>query len=114
MFVTRHFRESVDGEAIIWAHQRLLARPEPRKILVVVSDGAPAESGTSMATGNPFYLAEHFAQVVRQIEQRSPVEIAAFSIGGSVDTVFSNSVAVDLDTTLTLADYSALERLFRR
>ncbi len=114
MFVTRHFRESVDGEAIIWAHQRLLARPEPRKILVVVSDGAPAESGTSMATGNPFYLAEHFAQVVRQIEQRSPVEIAAFSIGGSVDTVFSNSVAVDLDTTLTLADYGALERLFRR
>ncbi|MEM7094866.1 MAG: cobalt chelatase [Actinomycetota bacterium] len=112
MTVTRHFRESIDGEAIVWAHQRLLARPEPRRLLVVVSDGAPAESGTAQANGQSFYLAEHFAQVVRRIERSSPVEIAALSIGGSVDTVFSNSTAVDLDTTLTLADYAALERLF--
>ena len=65
-----------------------------------------------MANGQPFYLAEHFAQVVRRIEQRSPVELAAFSIGGSVAAVFRNSTAVDLDATLTLADYAALERLF--
>lgn len=112
MNLTHHFRESVDGEAVVWAHQRLLARPEPRRILVVVSDGAPAESGTAMANGDQWYLAEHFAQVVRHIERHSPVEIAAFSIGGSVDTVFSNQVAVDLDTSLALADYGALERLF--
>lgn len=114
MYVTRHFRESVDGEAIIWAHRRLLDRPEPRRILVVISDGAPAESGTALANGQQFYLAEHFARVVRHIEDRSPVELAAFSIGGAVDTVFSRSTTVDLDTTLDLSDYRAFEALVVR
>lgn len=109
----RHFRESVDGEAVIWAHKRLLGRPERRKILVVVSDGAPAESGTAIATGSDSYLGRHFAEVVSFIEQKSPVEIAAFSTGGSVDSVFANSVTVDFDSTLTLADYAALEVLFK-
>lgn len=114
-FLTQHFRESVDGEAVIWAHQRLLARPEARRLLVVVSDGAPAESGTAMAnggdSGNPHYLAEHFARVVRRIEQRSPVAIAALSIAGNIDTVFSNTTTVDLNSTLSLADFGAIESL---
>ena len=112
MQVPRHFRESVDGEAIVWAHQRLLRRPEPRKILVVVSDGAPAESGTSLANGTPHLLGEHLTRVVSRIESRSPVEIAAFSIGGDVGSVFAESVAVDLDATLTLREFHALESLF--
>ena len=112
MLFRSHFRESVDGEAIVWAHQRLLRRPEPRKILVVVSDGAPAESGTSLANDMPHLLGEHLTRVVSRIESRSPVEIAAFSIGGDVGSVFAESVAVDLDATLTLREFHALESLF--
>lgn len=112
LLVTRHFRESVDGEAVAWAHGRLVQRPEPRKILVVVSDGAPAESATQMANSSTSYLTDHLARVVRQIEQRSVVEIAALTIGGDVSSVFANSVAVDLDTTLTLGTYASLEALF--
>jgi len=112
MVVTRHFRESVDGEAIIWAHNRLLQRQEPRKILVVVSDGAPAEAATPLANGSREYLADHLAQVVRQIERRSTVEIAALSIGGDISSLFTNSITVDFDATLTLAAYASLETLF--
>lgn len=108
---TQHFRESVDGEAIVWAYQRLISRPEPRKLLVVVSDGAPTEAATRYANGDT-YLERHLRDVIAYIEREGSVEIGAIAIDEPVDTLFSNVVEMDLTGTLTLGEYGLLERLF--
>lgn len=112
MHITRHFRESLDGEAIIWAHNRLMSRPEPRKVLVVVSDGAPAEAATNKVNRSR-YLADHLARVVDHIERRSPVEIGAITTDNDLSGVFRRSVPVDLDATLSIGAYQLFEELFR-
>lgn len=112
MYLTTHFRESIDGEAIIWAHGRLMQRPERRKILVVVSDGAPAEAATNRAN-RPGYLSDHLVNVVDFIERKSPVEIGGMTVDHDVSTVFRRSVPIDLDATLTIGAYDVLETLFR-
>ena len=108
---TQHFRESVDGEAIIWAYERLLARPEQRKLLVVVSDGAPTEASTRYANGNAL-LEDHLRNVTQHIQRRGLVQLGAISVDQPVDAFFDNSVDMDLTGTLTLSDYRLLERLF--
>jgi len=113
MHITRHFRESVDGEAIVWAHNRLMSRPERRKVLVVVSDGAPAEAATNKAN-RPGYLNDHLMHVVDFIERRSPVEIGGITVDNDMSLVFRSSVPVDLDQTLTIGAYSVFEELFGR
>jgi len=112
MQLTRHFRESIDGEAIIWAHGRLMRRPERRKVLVVVSDGAPAEAATNKANRRG-YLADHLANVVDHIERRTPVEIGALTVDNDVSAVFRRSMPVDLDATLTIGVYGVFEELFQ-
>ena len=111
MQITRHFRESIDGEAIIWAHQRLLQRPERRKVLVVVSDGAPAEAATNRANRRG-YLSDHLSNVVDFIERRSPVELGAITIDNDVSTIFRRSMPIDLDETLTIGAFGVFEALF--
>lgn len=111
MHLTRHFRESIDGEAIIWAHNRLLSRPEPRKVLVVVSDGAPAEAATNKLNRRR-YLADHLVRVVDHIERRSPVEIGGITTDSDLSGVFRRSVPVDLDATLSIRAYQLFEELF--
>ena len=111
MHVTRHFRESIDGEAVIWAHNRLLRRPEDRKILVVVSDGAPAEAATNKANRRGF-LADHLTNVVDFIDRRSPVMIGGVTIDHDMSTVFRRSVPLDLDAALTIRAYALFEELF--
>jgi len=111
MQLTRHFRESIDGEAIIWAHRRLMQRPERRKILVVVSDGAPAEAATNKANRKG-YLSDHLTNVVDFVERRTPVEIGAITIDNDVSTVFRRSTYIDLDDTLTIGAYRVFEQLF--
>lgn len=106
-----HFAESVDGEAIIWAHSRLRRRPEQRKLLVVVSDGAPGESATNR-TNREGFLDDHLRLVVDYIERRSPVEIAALTVDQDVGTRFRRSRPVDLDATLSIGTYRVLEALF--
>jgi len=112
MHLTTHFRESIDGEAIIWAHDRLLRRPERRKVLVVVSDGAPAEAATNKANRSG-YLSDHLSNVVDFIERRSPVEIGGLTVDHDVSTVFRRSTPIDLDATLTIGAYRVFEALFR-
>lgn len=112
MMKTQHFREGIDGEAIIWAYRRLLARAEPRKLLVVISDGAPMEAATMNANGEAF-LEAHLRSVVHRIEREGRVEIGAVSIDRPVDSLFARSVDMDLVGTLTLGEYGLLERLFR-
>ncbi|HUN13215.1 MAG TPA: cobaltochelatase subunit CobT, partial [Rhabdaerophilum sp.] len=76
-------KENIDGEALDWAHNRLLARREQRRILMMISDGAPVDDTTlSVNSGN--YLEKHLRQIIEQIETRSPVELIAIGIGHDV------------------------------
>ncbi len=86
-------KENIDGEALIWAHNRLLARSEQRRILMVISDGAPVDDSTlSVNSGN--YLEKHLRQVINDIEQRSPVELIAIGIGHDVTRYYKRAVTI--------------------
>src|SRR5688500_15922660 len=86
-------KENIDGEALDWAHRRLLARPEQRKILMVISDGAPVDDATlSVNSGN--YLERHLRQMIENIERRSPVELVAIGIGHDVTRYYSRAVTI--------------------
>lgn len=86
-------KENIDGEALIWAHNRLLARPEHRKIMMVISDGAPVDDSTlSVNAGN--YLERHLRQVIEDIETRSPVELIAIGIGHDVTRYYERAVTI--------------------
>jgi len=86
-------KENIDGEALLWAHSRLMARSEQRRILVVVSDGTPMDEATAQANGFD-YLDDHLHQVVRTIEQQSPIQLAAIGIGHDVSRVYSNATKI--------------------
>jgi len=86
-------KENIDGEAMLWAHARLLARPEERRILLVISDGAPVDDSTASANGGT-YLERHLRQVIGWIEGRSSVELAAIGIGHDVTRYYSRAVTI--------------------
>ena len=86
-------KENIDGEALLWAHSRLLARPEERRILLVISDGAPVDDSTASANGGT-YLERHLRQVIGWIEGRSAVELAAIGIGHDVTRYYSRAVTI--------------------
>jgi len=86
-------KENIDGEAVSWAHGRLLARSERRRILVVVSDGTPMDEATLAANGHE-YLERHLQKVVTDIETRSPVQLAAIGIGHDVSLFYSNATTI--------------------
>jgi cobaltochelatase CobT len=86
-------KENIDGEAVAWAHGRLTARSEKRKILVVVSDGTPMDEATLTANGHD-YLDEHLATVVEDIERRSTVQLAAIGIGHDVSRFYRNAMTI--------------------
>jgi cobaltochelatase CobT len=86
-------KENIDGEALDWAHGRLLARREQRRILMMISDGAPVDDTTlSVNSGN--YLEKHLRQVIEQIETRSPVELIAIGIGHDVTRYYRRAVTI--------------------
>jgi cobaltochelatase CobT len=86
-------KENIDGEALIWAHNRLLARSEQRRILMMISDGAPVDDSTlSVNPGN--YLERHLRAVIEQIETRSPVELLAIGIGHDVTRYYRRAVTI--------------------
>ncbi|MFC7332427.1 cobaltochelatase subunit CobT [Rhodocista pekingensis] len=86
-------KENIDGEALLWAHGRLIARPEQRRILMVISDGAPVDDSTlSVNAGN--YLERHLRQVIGQIEAHSPVELIAIGIGHDVTRYYRRAVTI--------------------
>ncbi|MCI4643877.1 MAG: cobaltochelatase subunit CobT [Hyphomonadaceae bacterium] len=86
-------KENIDGEALLWAHDRLIARPEQRKILMVISDGAPVDDSTlSVNVGN--YLERHLRQVINEIETKSPVELIAIGIGHDVTRYYQRAVTI--------------------
>jgi len=86
-------KENIDGEALLWAHNRLLARPEQRRVLMVISDGAPVDDATLSANpGN--YLERHLRDVIAWIESRSPVELTAIGIGHDVTRYYRRAVTL--------------------
>ncbi len=86
-------KENIDGEALMWAHQRLIGRPEQRKILMMISDGAPVDDSTlSVNPGN--YLERHLRAVIDLIETRSPVELLAIGIGHDVTRYYRRAVTI--------------------
>ncbi len=86
-------KENIDGEALLWAHERLLARSEQRRILMVISDGAPVDDSTLSANpGN--YLERHLRAVIHWIETRSPVELIAIGIGHDVTRYYRRAVTI--------------------
>jgi cobaltochelatase CobT len=97
-------KENIDGEALAWAHRRLLARGEKRRILVVVSDGMPTDEATLAANGYD-YLDAHLREVIDGIEARSPVQLAAIGIGHDVSRFYRNATRIaridDLGPALT-------------
>jgi len=86
-------KENIDGEALLWAHNRLIGRPEQRRILMVISDGAPVDDSTlSVNPGN--YLERHLREVIAYIENRSPVELLAIGIGHDVTRYYRRAVTI--------------------
>jgi cobaltochelatase CobT len=86
-------KENIDGEALDWAHRRVLARIEQRRILMMISDGAPVDDSTlSVNSGN--YLERHLRWVIEDIEQRSPVELIAIGIGHDVTRYYRRAVTI--------------------
>jgi cobaltochelatase CobT len=86
-------KENIDGEALDWAHKRLLGRTEARKILMMISDGAPVDDSTlSVNSGN--YLERHLRYIIEDIEQRSPVELIAIGIGHDVTRYYRRAVTI--------------------
>ncbi|WP_253712155.1 cobaltochelatase subunit CobT [Bradyrhizobium sp. WD16] len=86
-------KENIDGEALDWAHKRLLARPEQRKILMMISDGAPVDDSTlSVNPGN--YLERHLRYIIEEIETHSPVELIAIGIGHDVTRYYRRAVTI--------------------
>ena len=86
-------KENIDGEAILWAHSRLKKRKEERKILMVISDGAPVDDSTlSVNPGN--YLELHLKKVIKWIENHSDIEINAIGIGHDVTNYYDNALKI--------------------
>jgi cobaltochelatase CobT len=86
-------KENIDGEALMWAHERLMGRPEQRRIMMVISDGAPVDDSTLSANpGN--YLEKHLRAVIHWIEARSPVELIAIGIGHDVTRWYKRAVTI--------------------
>jgi len=86
-------KENIDGEALLWAYRRLMARPEHRRILMVISDGAPVDDSTlSINPGN--FLERHLRQVIHGIEGRDLVELIAIGIGHDVTRYYRRAVTI--------------------
>ena len=104
-------KENIDGEALLWAHNRLIARPEERRILMVISDGAPVDDSTASANGGS-YLERHLRQVIDWIERRSTVELIAIGIGHDVTRYYTRAVTIMDADQLAGAMVDQLAQLF--
>jgi cobaltochelatase CobT len=86
-------KENIDGEALIWAHHRLIGRPEQRRILMVISDGAPVDDST-LSVNSGHYLERHLREVIAEIENKSPVQLIAIGIGHDVTRYYRRAVTI--------------------
>lgn len=106
-------KQNIDGEALLWAHQRLMKRPEQRRILMMISDGAPVDTSTLGANAGD-YLARHLQSVVNDIEAAGAVELLAIGIGHDVSRFYSQALSVFDARQLGPAMLNKLESLLRK
>ncbi len=104
-------KENIDGEALAWAYRRLMARPEQRRILMMISDGAPVDDST-LSVNSGSYLEHHLRQVIEEIETRSPVELIAIGIGHDVTRYYRRAVTITDASELAGAMTEKLVELF--
>ena len=105
-------KENVDGEALIWAHDRLARRTEQRKILMVISDGAPVDDST-LSTNPTNFLDLHLRQVIHSIETKSDINLIAIGIGHDVTRYYKNAVTIHRAEELGGAMLEQLTDLFK-
>ena len=104
-------KENIDGEALLWAHGRLMRRQEHRRILMMISDGAPVDDSTlSVNPGN--FLERHLREVIHDIETYSPIEMLAIGIGHDVTRFYSNALTIVDAEELAGAMTAQLANLF--
>ena len=113
MLDSNMLRENVDGEALLWAHARMMSRPERRRILIVISDGAPLDDAT-LDANDPQYLDRHLRATIESIEQHSPVELVGIGIGHDVTRYYRRAVTLGNPDTLGEAIVGQLLELFAR
>ena len=104
-------KENIDGEALEWAHRRMLARPEQRKILMVISDGAPVDDST-LSVNPSNYLEKHLRDVIAMVEKRRAVELLAIGIGHDVTRYYDRAVTITDAEQLAGAMTEQLASLF--
>lgn len=104
-------KENIDGEALAWAHRRLLARPEQRRILMMISDGEPVDDSTTTANAGQ-YMENHLRQVIEEIEANSPVQLIAIGIQHDVTRYYRSAVRITDPTELAGAMTDKLVELF--
>ena len=104
-------KENVDGEALAWSHERLLKRGEERKILIVISDGAPVDDSTLSANREDF-LDNHLKEIINKIEMESPVELQAIGIGHDVTKYYKNALTINRADELGEVLLDELTKLF--
>jgi cobaltochelatase CobT len=105
-------KENVDGEALVWSHDRLLKRHEERKILIVISDGAPVDDSTLSANREDF-LDNHLREIISKIEKDSPVELQAIGIGHDVTKYYKNALTINRAEELGEVLLEELTKLFK-
>ncbi|MBI1386809.1 MAG: cobaltochelatase subunit CobT [Rhizobiales bacterium] len=104
-------KENIDGEALTWAHNRLLARTEQRRILMMISDGAPVDDST-LSVNSGSYLEQHLRKVIEEIETRSPVQLIAIGIGHDVTRYYRRAVTITDPSELAGAMTDKLVEMF--
>ena len=104
-------KENVDGEALLWAQNRLNKRPEQRKILMVISDGAPVDDST-LSTNSTNYLDTHLREVIKKVETSSETELIAIGIGHDVTRYYKKAVTIHRAEELGGAMLDQLTSLF--
>ncbi len=87
-------KENIDGEALLWAYNRLIFKQEKKKILIIISDGAPVDDST-LSTNSPNILDDHLKEIVNQIEKKNKVNLLAIGIGHDVSKYYKNAFVID-------------------
>ena len=104
-------KENIDGEALSWSHERLIKRPEERKILIVISDGAPVDDST-LSSNREDFLDNHLKEIISEVENNSPVELQAIGIGHDVSKYYKNAITINRAEDLGKVLLDELTKLF--
>ena len=105
-------KENIDGEALAWSHERLIKRSEERKIMIVISDGAPVDDST-LSANREDYLDNHLKKIISLIEDDSPVELQAIGIGHDVTKYYKNAITINRAEELGEVLLEELTKLFK-